>query len=174
MLFEANFELLNFCAWAFCLCLFFTRFPTMLAPQTITDKFTIINYQAREYSRDATTGQWTLDGGRCLFFFWKTRHIFFASLTVDTRQTEINMTFSLLTLWQIIARHFFSISNLKTLGLEERESPACEEISKHNKEWGVKDFKMAFNWEKERKKEIEKNVIRQRKERKTMKMKIWF
>jgi len=45
---------------------------------------------AREYSRDATTGQWTLDGG-------------------------------------------------------ERESPACEEISKHNKEWGVKDFKMAFN-----------------------------
>ena len=28
---------------------------------------------------------------------------------------------------------------------EERESPACEEISKHNKEWGVKDFRMAFN-----------------------------
>ena len=49
--------------------LFFTRFPTMLTPLTITDPFTIINYQAREYSRDATTGQWTLDGGRCLFSF---------------------------------------------------------------------------------------------------------
>jgi len=45
---------------------------------------------AREYSRDETTGQWTLDGG-------------------------------------------------------ERETPACEDISQHNKEWGVKDFKMAFN-----------------------------
>ena len=79
------------------------------------------------------------------FLLWKTHHIFFASLTVDARQTEINRTFSLLTLRQIIARHFFSISNLKTLGSGERESPACEEISKHNKEWGVKDFKMAFN-----------------------------
>lgn len=45
---------------------------------------------AREYSRDETTGQWTLDGG-------------------------------------------------------ERESSACGDISQHNKEWGVKDFKMAFN-----------------------------
>ena len=27
----------------------------------------------------------------------------------------------------------------------ERESSACEDISQHNKEWGVKDFKMAFN-----------------------------
>ena len=34
------------------------------------------NYQAREYSRDATTGQWTLDGGRCLFFFYGRRIIF--------------------------------------------------------------------------------------------------
>ena len=76
----------------------------MLATLTIADQFTIINYQAREYSRDATTGKWTLDGGRCLvFLFWKTHHIFFVSLMVDTRQTEIYVTYSLLTLRQIIA-----------------------------------------------------------------------
>ena len=113
MLFEANFELLNFCAWTFCLCLSFTRFPTMLAPQTITDKFTIINYQAREYSRDATTGQWTLDGGRCLFslHLWR--------LTPD--KVEINMTFFLLTLRQIIARHFSPFLISKPW-VQERES----------------------------------------------------
>ena len=33
----------------------------------------------------------------------------------------------------------------KTFLKGERESSACEDISQHNKEWGVKDFKMAFN-----------------------------
>ena len=109
----------------------------MLARLTITDHFTIINYQAREYSRDATTGQWTLDGGRCLvFLFWKTHHIFFESLMVDTRQTEINMTFSLLTLRQIIAWHFFSTSNLKPW-VQKRESPPPARKSANTTKSGV-------------------------------------
>ena len=42
------------------------------------------------------------------FLFWKTHHIFFASLTVDARQTEINRTFSLLTLLDRLKRDIFS------------------------------------------------------------------
>ena len=84
MLFNCNSRFLrqisNYCFCAISACqlsicaIFFTRFPTMLATLTIADQFTIINYQAREYSRDATTGQWTLDGGRCLFFLEDTSY----------------------------------------------------------------------------------------------------
>ena len=100
------------------------------------------------------------------FLLWKTHHIFFASLTVDARQTEINRTFSLLTLLDRLKRDIFSPFLISKPWVQERESPTPVRRSANTTKSGVSKTSRWRSIEKRKGRKKQKKCLTPKKRKK--------